>query len=32
MKNLFASGTANEKAMVLTVLSAAKLYYGKTNG
>ncbi len=28
MKELYRSGTANEKAMVLTVLASAKLYFG----
>ena len=29
MKQLYATGTFNEKAMVLTVLAAAKLYFGE---
>ena len=33
LRNLYHSGNASEKAMVLTVLSAAKLYFGEeTNG
>lgn len=31
MKQLYATGTFNEKAMVLTVLAAAKLYFGESN-
>ena len=29
MKALYRNGTANEKAMVITVLSSAKLYFGE---
>lgn len=32
MKQLFEIGTVNEKAMVLTVLAAAKLYFGDVHG
>lgn len=31
MKQLYATGTFSEKAMVLTVLAAAKLYFGEPN-
>ena len=31
MKQLYATGTFNEKAMVLTVLASAKLYFGVSN-
>ncbi len=32
MKQFFEIGTVNEKAMVLTVLAAAKLYFGDVHG